>query len=279
MSAIVTASGLVHIYKAGPLEVVALQGLELEVAEGEMLAIVGRSGSGKTTLMNVLAAADRPNAGSLSVAGYDVLQLSRKQRDRYRRAVIGYAWQQPTLSLTQEISAVANLQLPLLMSGRSWAHRREMAERLVELLGLAARRDHLPTQLSSGEQHRLALGIAMANEPRLLLADEPTAGLDRATAESVLRILRRAQIDLGLTVVTVSHDPVVAQYADRSVQICDGRISQERRRADQEVAVIDSAGRLQIPGPLLDAASLGARARLRVVDAGLLLEPVDSASD
>lgn len=275
MSAIVACSGLVHIYKTGPLEVVALQGLELEVVEGEMLAIVGRSGSGKTTLMNVLAGADKPDAGSLRVAGYDVLNLGRRERDRYRREVIGYAWQAPILSLSPEISAIANLQLPLLMSGRPWAHRREMAERLVRLLDLTDRQEHLPGQLAAGEQQRLSLGVAMANEPRLLLADEPTAGLDSATAESVVQTLKRAQTDLGLTVVAVSHDPVVARYADRSVQISDGRISQERTGAEQEVAVIDSAGRLQIPSALREAANLQARARLRLVDAGLLVEPVD----
>src|SRR2546423_254074 len=176
MSALaVECRGLVHIYKSAELEVVALQGLDLEIEEGELVAIVGASGSGKTTLMNVLAAVERPSAGSARVAGSDLTQLSEPARDAYRRTVTGYVWQDASLNLTPQLTLAENLQLPLLAAGRPWAQRRARAAELLRDFGLKGRSLHAPRMLSGGEQQLAALAVAVANRPRVLLADEPTA--------------------------------------------------------------------------------------------------------
>ena len=165
MSAIECRS-LVHIYKTADLEVFALQGLDMSIEEGEVVAIVGASGSGKTTLMNVLAAVEKPSAGQAVVAGRQLGSLSDRSRDAYRRDVIGYVWQNATLNLTPELTAFENLQLPQMLARRSRHERRERAHELLDTLGLTEVRDHLPAQLSGGEQQRLALGVAIANRPR-----------------------------------------------------------------------------------------------------------------
>jgi ABC-type lipoprotein export system ATPase subunit len=265
MSTMVDCRGLVHIYKAGDLEVVALQGLDLTVEQGESIAIVGRSGSGKTTLMNVLAGMEIPSAGRVTVAGQDLIQLSGGRRDSYRREVVGYLWQHSMLNLTPELTAFDNVQLPLLAAGRSRSHRREHARRLLEEMGLGERLGHAPAHLSGGEQQRLALAVALANQPALLLADEPTAELDGATASAILQDLRGVQRQLGTTVVMVTHDSQVERHVDRVIRIRDGRTSTETRYREDvadELVILDRAGRMQLPKAHVDA--LGLRDRVRV---------------
>jgi ABC-type lipoprotein export system ATPase subunit len=265
MSTMVDCRGLVHIYKAGDLEVVALQGLDLTVEQGESIAIVGRSGSGKTTLMNVLAGMEIPSAGRVTVAGQELTQLSGGRRDSYRREVVGYLWQHSMLNLTPELTAFDNVQLPLLAAGRSRSHRREHARRLLEEMGLGERLGHAPAHLSGGEQQRLALAVALANQPALLLADEPTAELDGATASAILQDLRGVQRQLGTTVVVVTHDSQVERHVDRVIRIRDGRTSTETRYREDvadELVILDRAGRMQLPKAHVDA--LGLRDRVRV---------------
>lgn len=194
---IIRCDGLVHIYKGSGLEVVALQGLDLRVEAGEMLAIVGRSGSGKTTLMNVLAGVDVPSAGTAEVAGWDLSQVGE----------LGYVWQHASTGLARELSAMQNVELPMLAAGVRWRDRRVRSATLLEQVGLGARRRHRPTELSAGEQQRVAMAVALANQPPVLLADEPTGQLDEVTARRLLEDLRRLQRDLGVTVVIVTHDP------------------------------------------------------------------------
>jgi ABC-type lipoprotein export system ATPase subunit len=266
MNAFVDCQGLVHIYKAGELEVVALQGLDLSVDEGEAIAIVGRSGSGKTTLMNVLAGMETPSAGRVRVAGRDLTQLAGRARDRYRREVVGYLWQHSMLNLTPELSALDNVQLPLLAAGRSRRQRRDQALGLLEEVGLGGRIDSRPAQLSGGEQQRLALAVALANRPALLLADEPTAELDSVTAGAILRDVRALQARLGTTVVMVTHDAQVERHVDRVIRIRDGRTSTETRYVEDvadELVILDRAGRLQLPKGHVDALGLKDRVRVR----------------
>jgi putative ABC transport system ATP-binding protein len=284
MSAAVACEGLVHIYKGEGLEVVALQGLDLQVEAGEAVAIVGRSGSGKTTLMNVLGALETPTAGKAVVAGCDLTALRPGRADRYRRDVVGYVWQEAGANLAGGLHAAANVELPMLGAGVAAAERRRRADELLGRLGLAARRDHLPAELSGGEQQRLAIAVALANRPRVLLADEPTAELDSATAAGVLGDLRRLQRELGLTVVVVTHDRQVEHHVDRVVAIRDGRTSTETRYLEQagikvpdELVIVDRAGRLQIPRGHLDAVRLRGRARLHVDRGRIVIEPVDSS--
>jgi ABC-type lipoprotein export system ATPase subunit len=276
MSAIECRS-LVHIYKTADLEVFALQGLDMSVEEGEVVAIVGASGSGKTTLMNVLAAVEKPSAGQAVVAGCELGSLSDRSRDEYRRDVIGYVWQNATLNLTPELTASENLQLPLMLAHRSPNERRERAHELLDTLGLTQIRDHLPAQLSGGEQQRLALGVAIANRPRVLLADEPTAELDRASARRMLEDLGRLRDRDGTTIVMVTHDHEVERHVDRVLRIRDGRTSTETRAETGELLIVDPAGRLQLPRSVRQEANLGTRVRVRVEDGHVVIERADDA--
>ena len=272
----VECAGLVHIYKTAELEVFALQGLDMTVEEGEVIAIVGASGSGKTTLMNVLAGVQAPSAGQARVAGWDLSSLSERARDTYRRDVIGYVWQSAALNLTAELTAEENLQLPLLVSGKSWPERIRRANELLDAFELSGRAAHLPAQMSGGEQQRLALGVAMANRPRVLLADEPTAELDRASTHQVLEDIRALREREGTTVVMVTHDHEVERHVDRVLRIRDGKTSTETTAGAGELVIIDSAGRLQIPKSVLEASKLGARVRVRADKGRVVIEPPEN---
>lgn len=275
----VQCRGLVHIYRSAELEVVALQGLDMTVRRGEVIAIVGASGSGKTTLMNVLAAVERPSAGQALVGGTDLLALTEGDRDRYRRDVIGYVWQEATLNLVPQLSAVENLQLPLLAARRSRLERRERATELLDTFGLTDRRSHRPNQLSGGEQQLLAVAVALANRPHVLLADEPTAGLDGRSAATVLDRLGTIRDREGTTVVFVTHDRAAARHADRVLRIRDGRTSTETRAETGELVILDRTGRLQLPRHLIDEAGLGDLVRVRREGSGLLVEPATESGD
>jgi ABC-type lipoprotein export system ATPase subunit len=267
--ALVDVEGLVHIYRADELEVVALQGLDLQVAEREMIAIVGRSGSGKTTLMNVLAGVEAPSAGRAQVAGHDLTRMTGAERESYRRDVVGYVWQRSQVNLWPELEAAENVQVPMLAERRSRAEREARAADLLAAMGLEGRRRRRPGQLTGAEQQRLALAVALANEPRLLLADEPTAELDGGAAQSLLADLAAVVRHAGAAAVMVTHDHQVERYVDRVIQIRDGRTSTERRwieRAEGVVAddlvILDRVGRLQLPRHLVE--ELGLRDRVRV---------------
>ncbi len=271
----VECSGLVHIYKTADLEVFALQGLDMSVVEGEVVAIVGASGSGKTTLMNVLAGVQTPSAGQARVAGWDVGSISGAARDRYRREVIGYVWQNAAMNLTAELDASENLQLPLLASGAAQDERRRRSEELLEAFELGDRAGHTPAQLSGGEQQRLALAVAMANHPHVLLADEPTAELNRDAARQVLEDIRDIARREGTTVIMVTHDHEVEQHVDRILRIRDGRTSTETTADAGELVILDSAGRLQLPRSLLQSVRLGGRVRVRADGTRIVIEPPD----
>lgn len=265
---LVQVEGLVHIYKAADLEVVALQGLDLTVAAGETVAVVGRSGSGKTTLMNVLAGGERPSAGRVTVAGHDLTRLTAAQGEAYRREVIGYLWQHANANLLPELSAEQNVQMPMIGSGAA-RQRADQAGRLLAALGLEHHASRKPAQLTGGENQRLALAVALANRPALLLADEPTAELDGVTARLVLADLSRLLQELETAAILVTHDRQVARFVDRVVQIRDGRTSTETRYVEHEgdliadeVVILDRAGRLQLPRHLIE--ELGLRERVRV---------------
>jgi ABC-type lipoprotein export system ATPase subunit len=246
-----------------------------------MVAIVGRSGSGKTTLMNVLAGLERPSAGRARVGGFDLAQLNDDQRKHYQRRMVGYLWQNTQVNLVPELDVLENVQLPLLGAGWSVNDRAQRARYLTDALGLSQRAGAHPAELSAGEQQRLGLAVALASQPRLLLADEPTSQLDTATARGVLEDLRRLQMELGTTVVMVTHDHQVEDYVERVVLIRDGRTSTETRftggpegRAAEELVILDAAGRLQLPSEYLQALGLHGRVRVRMEDGRIVLMPV-----
>ena len=270
----IECADLFKIYKVADVEVVALRGLDLRVEQGEVLAVVGASGSGKSTLLNILAGFDTPSAGQLRVAGRDLLRLSEQEAATYRRSQVGFVWQQAAQNLVPYLTARQNVELPLLLTGASREERQGRVPELLEMTGLSERADHTPDRLSGGEQQRLAISVALANYPPLLLADEPTGELDTETAHTVLLALQRANRTLGTTVVIVTHDDAVFTFVDRVVYILDGRISSERVhlasfRQEQEAAgaweefsVIDRTGRLQIPGDILARLRISRRARI-----------------
>lgn len=275
MPALVETHNLVKIYKAADLEVVALQGLDLYVPQGEMLALVGPSGAGKSTLLNILGGLDVPSAGRCEVAGVDLTRLTSHDRLLYRRRIVGHVWQQTSRNLLSDLSLLDNVLVPMVLAGYPARQRRTRARELLRRVGLADRVDHKPERLSGGEQQRGALAVALANDPPLLLADEPTGELDSATAREVLGLLRDLNRDLGLTTVAVTHDANVAEAMDRSVAIRDGRTSTEVLHAEaaEETIIIDSVGRLQIPRALLDALPFGGRARVHLSDDHLEIFP------
>ncbi len=271
---LVESHNLVKIYKAANLEVVALQGLDLRVPRGEMLALVGPSGAGKSTLLNILGGLDTPTAGRCEVAGVDLTRVARADRLRYRRHIVGHVWQQTSRNLLSDQTLIDNVMLPMVLAGYP-GNRRRRAQELLDLVGLGPRMRNRPTQLSGGEQQRGALAVALANNPPLLLADEPTGELDSRTAREVLALLRRLNHELGLTTIVVTHDQLVAQAMDRSVAIRDGRTSTEVVHDEQaeETVIIDNVGRLQIPRPLLEAIPFGGRARVHLADGHIELWP------
>jgi ABC-type lipoprotein export system ATPase subunit len=269
--ALIVCDRLVRIYIAEGIEVQALQGLDLVVEAGELTALVGASGSGKSTLMNILAGLDAPTAGGVRVAGNDLALMSARQRLGYRRKTVGFIWQQTARNLLPYLTGAQNVELPLRMAGAGRGARRNRAGDLLDLLSVAHCARRRPDQMSGGEQQRVAIAVALANSPAVLLADEPTGELDSATAASVFSALQTANSELGVTVLVVTHDPAVSVMVRRVIAIRDGRTSTEtlRRGADGsgdgpavEYAVLDRAGRLQLPREMTEA--LGMRDRVRL---------------
>lgn len=272
--ALIACDNLVRIYKVADLEVVALQGLDLLVDPREIVAIVGASGSGKSTLLNILGGLDTPSAGRAVVDGHDLSQMGRRERTRYRRNVVGVVWQQTARNLLPYLTARENVELPMILDGAR--DRTARALDLLSIVGLGDRADHRPERLSGGEQQRVAIAVALANRPSVLLADEPTGELDSTTSAEVFALLRQVNADLGTTIVIVTHDAQVAEQVTRTVSIRDGRTSTETfRRTEmsdegdhrivaEEFAVLDRAGRLQLPRAHVEALELKRRVRLRL---------------
>ena len=276
------------IYKAAELEVVALRGLELAVGGGEIIAIVGASGSGKSTLLNILAGYDAPSAGTVRVGNYDLLQMTNREVVEYRRHEVGFIWQETSRNLFPYLSALENVELPMVISGAPGPERRQRAQELLDVVGLAHRADHKPAQLSGGEQQRVAIAVGLSNQPPLLLADEPTGELDDETGEEVLELLNTVNTDIGTTVIIVTHDPAIATSVGRAIAIKGGKTSTETTREvsferklggdasdTEEFLLIDSAGSVQIPREILDELSIGRRVRVDMKDGKVTLESGD----
>ncbi|QHW30604.1 ABC transporter ATP-binding protein [Paenibacillus rhizovicinus] len=274
--------GLVKIYKTDDLEVVALQGLDLHVEAGELMAIIGNSGSGKSTLLNMLGGLDRPSAGKLIVDDKDLLKFTERDLVKYKRETVGFVWQNNARNLIPYLTALENVELPGLLRG---TNKRMRALELLDAVGLSHRIKNRLSELSGGEQQRVAIAIALSNEPKLLLADEPTGSLDTRMGNQILDLFRELNRSIGITIVIVTHDPLLARKVDRVVAIRDGKTSSEIIRRQSyaeelaalengdvaageeshvEYAVIDKSGRLQIPSTYLQADEFKEKNKVRV---------------
>jgi ABC-type lipoprotein export system ATPase subunit len=288
---LIHCQGLVKIYKVANLEVVALQGLDLTVEAGEFVALVGASGSGKSTLMNILGGLDVPSAGRAVVAAHALGEMGARELTDYRRRVIGFVWQQTTRNLLTYLTARENVELPMVLDGMAGDDRRARSAELLRMMGLEDRAERRPHELSGGEQQRVAICVALANRPAVLLADEPTGELDSVTAREVFDVLRLANEQLGVTIVVVTHDPLVNDQVQRTVAIRDGRTSTEtlRRRSisdegahetvAEEYAVLDRVGRLQLPRGAVEALGLERRVRVVLEDDHITIWPDRRGAD
>jgi ABC-type lipoprotein export system ATPase subunit len=273
--ALIVCDNLLRVYQSDTVEVQALQGLDLLVYSGEMVAIVGASGSGKSTLLQVLAGVDAATAGRARVAGHDLLTMTRRERVHYRRQVVGFVRQQSTRNLVSYLSAGQTVDLPLSIAGVPRRERRRRGAELLETLGVAHCAHLRPHEMSGGEQQRVAICVALANRPEVLLADEPTGELDSVTSQEVFSALHTANRAWGTTIVIVTHDTAVSGNVARTVAIRDGRTSSEVLRGDhgggthgiaEEFAVMDRAGRVQVPQEFREALELTRRVRLALAD-------------
>ena len=289
----IICENLVKIFQVADLEVLALQGLDLTVQRGELMGIVGVSGSGKSTLMNILGGLVRPSAGQVLVNGQNLLKLSNTALDRYRRTQVGFVWQQGARNLVPYLNARENVELPMMLAGFNAKEMQQRALDLLQMVGLADRQNHYLPELSGGEQARVAIAVALANAPALLLADEPTGELDTTTALTIYEAFRELNRQLGQTILIVSHDPNIAHHVDRVMAIRDGKAASETRRNNraktpanqddsteeeaidfEELVVLDSAGRLQVPKAYREALGLGQRAAMELTEDGLVIRAV-----
>jgi ABC-type lipoprotein export system ATPase subunit len=296
----IECENLYKIYKTSEIEVVALQGLDLTVEEGELMAIIGNSGSGKSTLLNMIGGLDKPTAGKLFVDGKDLFKLTEKQMVTYKRETVGFVWQNNARNLIPYLSAKDNIELAQSLNKKPSS---KTPLQLLEMVGLSHRKNNILNQLSGGEQQRVAIAIALSNDPRILLADEPTGSVDTKTSNHILDLFRELNTTLNLTIVIVTHDRLMAKKVDRVVAIRDGRTSSEFIRKQSyaeeleelskgiekdsseethvELAVLDKAGRLQLPADYLSALSLKGNNKIRVELEGkkiVLYSPEDEES-
>ncbi len=287
---IISCDNLVKIYKTDEIEVVALQGLDLEVRRGELMAIVGNSGSGKSTLLNMLGGLDKPSAGSLYIDGRNLLKFTEKDYIDYKRNVVGFVWQNNARNLIPYLTAEQNVEMPMLLKKQS--ERKKRAQELLKKVGLEHRMNSRLDQMSGGEQQRVAIAIALANKPKILLADEPTGSVDTKTSNAILNIFKELNRSENVTIVIVTHDVKLAKHIDRVVAIRDGRTSSEiiRKRSyseelssldgfehgeqvedgeneeavSEELAVLDRSGRVQLPREYLDTLGIKGGSKVKV---------------
>ncbi len=284
----VQAEGLVKIYKTKETEVLALQGLDLTIEQGELTALIGNSGSGKSTFLNMIGGLDRPSAGSLIVGDKHLSTITEKELVRYKRDTVGFVWQNNARNLLPYLSVLENIMLPMYLS--STKKKTEKALELLQMVGLSSKKHRRLNTLSGGEQQRVAIAIALANSPKLLLADEPTGSVDSKTANYIFDVLTELNKN-GQTILIVTHDLALSKKVKRVVAIRDGKISSERilkekytdrikeasidwRMEDtqEEYAIIDKAGRVQIPKELLGNVKLeGNKLKLELQDGKVII--------
>lgn len=291
---IISCDGLVKIYMSDGLKVMALQGLELDVKRGEMMAIIGKSGSGKSTLLNMIGGLETPSAGRLLVEGQDLSQLKEKDMVRYRRDTVGFVWQKSARNLFPYMTAAENVEAPMYFVKGKEREKRKRALELLDKVGMRSHANQFPDQLSGGEQQRVAIAVALANNPTILLADEPTGAVDSKTSDQIFQLFGKLNKELGLTIMIVTHDLRLANQVNRVVMISDGKISTEKIRREmyshsadsrffdgeqeensqEEYSVLDKAHRVQLSGEILEKAGIDSnKVKVEVVDGKVVISP------
>ncbi len=272
---LIVCDSLVKIYKTKEVEVLALQGLDLVINRGELMAVIGKSGSGKSTLMNIIGGLEHQSAGKIIVDNNNLSELSEKQMVEYRKKKIGFVWQKSERNLFPYLTSLANIEMPMLSMHMTARERKERAEELLSMVGMEHKRDAYPTQMSGGEQQRIAIAVALANKPEILLADEPTGAVDTKTSSAIQDLFRKLNREMGLTIIIVTHDMKLAHKVDRVVMISDGKISTEKilkqnykdmidrlespdmtEDTHEEYSVLDKAHRVQLSEDMLSAAGI-----------------------
>lgn len=289
---ILVCDGLVKIFKTEEVEVMALQGLDLQIKKGELVAIIGKSGSGKSTLLNMIGGLDKPTAGRIYVDGKDLFAMTESQLVSYRQNTVGFVWQNSGQNLFPYLNALQNVEAPLYFMKMSEKARREKAMSLLERTGIDHKAMSYPAQLSGGEQQRVAIAVALAMDPKILLADEPTGAVDSKTSDMIQDLFRKLNEELGLTIIIVTHDISLANKVSRVIMVSDGKISTEkimkedyRRKLDElsteslkemdsheEYSVLDKARRVQLSEEVLKEAGIDSHmVRVEVVDGKIVI--------
>ena len=289
---IIECDGLVKIYKTDEVEVMALQGLELNIKRGDLIAIIGKSGSGKSTLLNMIGGLERPSAGKMYADGKDLFAMSDKELVEYRRHTVGFVWQKNSRNLLPYMTAVENVQVPMFFDKTNKADKKKRAIELLTMVGLENKINSYPAQMSGGEQQRVAIAIALANNPKILLADEPTGAVDSKTSNMIQDLFRKLNKELGITIIIVTHDISLANKVGRVVMISDGKISTEKimkenyrnkinelssdsfaaEDSHEEYSVLDKAHRVQINEDMLASAGIDSnKVKVKVVDGQIII--------
>ncbi len=269
---------VVKAYSVSDHEIVALRGIDFEMEQGEMVAIIGPSGAGKSSLLNLLGGLDKPTAGQLAVDGENLLDLKGRQLAEYRLSRVGFIWQNVGQNLLGHRNALRNVTLPMMLAGTPFWQRKKQAKELLDAVGMLEHIHKRPTQLSGGQQQRVAIAVALANQPNLLLADEPTGALDRENAFQVMKLIGELRERYGLTVLMVTHDMEVANYADRILTLRDGALGQDLS-GQQEDRKLDDEGRIQLPSAVRTHLQVADRIAVEIRPEGILLRPEEDEDD
>lgn len=297
----IQCDNLVKLYMSDNHKVMALEGLDLTIKDGEMMAIIGKSGSGKSTLLHIIGGLETPTAGTLRINGKDISTLTEKELVAYRKSTIGFVWQKSARNLFPYLTALQNVEAPMSFYPGKTKERRERALKLLESVGMDKQADKFPNQLSGGEQQRIAIAVALANKPSILLADEPTGAVDTKTANRIFSLFHQLNQELGVTIVIVTHDMALANRVDRTVLISDGKISTEKIRrksaneiraqvqnldlrhlagednTHEEYSVLDKAHRLQLTEEVLEQAGISTnKVKVEVIDGKVIISKSDT---
>ena len=288
---LILCDSIVKIYKTKEIEVMALQGLDLEIKKGEIISIIGKSGSGKSTLMNIIGGLEKPSAGRIVVSGQNLAEKNDKEMNSYRKKTVGFVWQKSARNLFPYLTSLENIEAAMNFTGLKNKEKKNRALTLLEMVGMSHKRDSYPAQMSGGEQQRIAIAVALANDPEILLADEPTGAVDTKTSNMIQDLFRKLNRELNLTIIIVTHDMKLANKVDRVVMISDGKISTEKVMKEQyrekmdsmasdelleeyheEYSVLDKAHRVQLNDDMLEAAGIDTnKVKITIEDGKLII--------